>query len=305
MRVAGAIWSPLIPQRRSLFRPTMYMGDWLPTLAAAANIPLNQTALHLDGLNLWPALGDPTNNVNYENIDREIVHYLDDVWPVAALQQGEWKYVNGTTAAGRYNNVLTYRELYDTDPRSVDYFAAVKNSSTSQILQKYDKNELQRGQVNKLRNEATIDCGNGVQRSCNPLWEECLYNVAVDPCERNNLASLNEYKKILRRMRRSVRQHRSTSIPMANRRGSFEHSPSRHRCLWSNFLEDAPSEGKLRPFKDNLFHVSQKKNTNSSFRIFRLRSLRNALRNCYFSRGNKGGAYLRKETCFVKKPLIK
>ncbi|XP_004522436.1 arylsulfatase J [Ceratitis capitata] len=243
VRVAGAIWSPSIRELGSVFHPTMYIGDWLPTLAAAANIPLNSTELRLDGINLWPALTNHSaTNQSARTVNREIVHYLDDIWHVAALQKGDWKYVNGTTAAGRFDNLLTYRELYDTDPRGSDYFAAVRNSKVSAVLRKYAGVELTRDQVMSLRAEAAIKCGNGVQHGCNPLVEECLYNVAADPCERNNLASQSEYNSILRGMRKRVRKHRSTALPVANRRGHYENSPARHRCLWAPFLEEAPSE---------------------------------------------------------------
>ncbi|XP_036326656.1 arylsulfatase B [Rhagoletis pomonella] len=242
VRVAGAIWSPLMRERASLFHPTMYIGDWLPTLAAAANIPLNRSALRFDGINLWPALSGDSSNHSQPKKNREIVHFLDDIWHVVAFQQGDWKYVKGTTSAGRLDNLLTYRELADTDPRSLDYFAAVENSTTSQVLRKYDESQLQREQVEQLRNEATIRCGTGVQRSCNALLEECLYNVAVDPCERNNLATSREYSDVLARMRRRVRQHRRTAWPPGNQKGYFEYSPSHHRCAWTNFLEESASE---------------------------------------------------------------
>ncbi|XP_054735677.1 arylsulfatase B [Anastrepha obliqua] len=245
VRVPGVIWSPLLHKRGSIFQPTMYIGDWLPTLADAANIPLSRSGLRLDGINLWPALSGDSFNQSKQKLDREIVHHLDDIWHVVALLQGDWKYVNGTMASGRFDTLLTYRELYDIDPRSSDYFAAVANSTTSQILRRYDASTLERKLVNKLRYEAAIRCGNGVQRSCNALLEECLYNVAVDPCERNNLASSPEYGDILRRMRRRVEQHRHTAWPTNNRRGQSEYDPSYHRCTWTNFLQDTPTDDYL------------------------------------------------------------
>ncbi|XP_067647813.1 arylsulfatase B isoform X2 [Eurosta solidaginis] len=247
VRVAGAIWSPLIRGRGTLFPSTMYIGDWLPTLAAAANIPLDTSTLRLDGIDLWSTLGgdDSFNQSAQIKVEREIVHTIDAVWHVAALQQGDWKYVNGTVAAGQFDNVLTYRELSDTDPRNLDYYAAIENSTASQVLRKYDQTQLQRELVNQLRHDATVRCGGGVQHSCNALLEECMYNVAVDPCERNNLAASSEYNDILVRMRKRVQQRRRTAWSISNRSGRLEFSPSHHRCTWTNFLEDAPSEEAL------------------------------------------------------------
>lgn len=44
-------------------------------------------------------------------------------------------------------------------------------------------------EIREIRLSATIDCGNQSNETiCKPLEKPCLFNINVDPCERNNLA---------------------------------------------------------------------------------------------------------------------
>ncbi|XP_037956831.1 arylsulfatase B-like [Teleopsis dalmanni] len=241
VRVTGAIWSPLIEARASIFKQPIYVGDWLPTLAEAAGVELPKD-FELDGISLWSELKNDNTETNYK--EREIVHNLDDIWNVVSYMRGPWKYINGTTSNGAYDNLITYREEYDVDPRELRYVVEVRNSATSKALRKYDKYRLTMYRIEQLRDKAAVKCGN-LQRSCNALLEECLFNLNDDPCEQNNLVWDTAYKNILNDMRESVESYRKSATKPRNLPGQLEYDPSRHNCAWTNFLEEAPTNNTL------------------------------------------------------------
>lgn len=43
--------------------------------------------------------------------------------------------------------------------------------------------------MRKIRLTATVDCSNETKENvCRPLEKPCLFNIHIDPCEKNNLA---------------------------------------------------------------------------------------------------------------------
>ncbi|KAH8405014.1 hypothetical protein KR222_003147 [Zaprionus bogoriensis] len=240
VRVAGAIWSPLLQARGNPFTQPIYVGDFLPTLAHAAGIELPES-LKLDGIDLWPQLSGPKDAVH---VPREILHSLDDEWRVSSLMLGQWKYVNGTTAAGFNDNVLTYRELDELDPRASRYVVEVRNSPASRALARYDLQRLTQTRVNSLIRSAAVRCGN-MQRGCNALLEECLYDLGEDPCESNNLAYSERHAEVLRSLRDRVAQLRAGAVRPGNRPSARQADPSLHDCTWDNFEVKKAGAGKL------------------------------------------------------------
>ncbi|XP_017112014.1 arylsulfatase B [Drosophila elegans] len=230
VRVAGAIWSAQLQARGSIFSQPIYVADWLPTLSHAAGIELDGS-LQLDGIDLWPQLA---GSADAPHVPREILHILDDVWRVAALQLGQWKYVNGTTAAGQYDSLLTYRELDDLDPRESRYPVTVRNSATSRALSRFDLRRLTQQRISSIRRSAAVRCGD-LQRSCNPLLEECLYDISRDPCEQSNLAYSARHSDVLAALRRRVQELRASAMRPGNQASMPESNPTWHTCAWESF----------------------------------------------------------------------
>ncbi|EDW70749.1 arylsulfatase B [Drosophila virilis] len=230
VRVAGVIWSQLLTARGHLFTQPIYVGDFLPTLAHAAGIELPES-LQLDGIDLWPQLA---GSKDAPHVPREILHSLDDVSHFSSLLLGQWKYVNGTTLAGQFDQQLTHRELDELDPRARRYVVEVRNSPASKALARYDLQRLTQHRMHTLRRLATVRCGD-MQRGCNALLEECLYDLSVDPCELNNLAYSERHAEILATMRQRVQQLRAEALPPGNRPGVSYANPNLHECTWDNF----------------------------------------------------------------------
>ncbi|XP_017842072.1 arylsulfatase B isoform X1 [Drosophila busckii] len=230
VRVAGAIWSPLLQARGQLFTQPFYVGDFLPTLAHAAGIELSES-LQLDGINLWPQLAGAKDA---PHVPREILHSLDDIWSVSSLSLGQWKYVNGTTSAGQYDQVLTYRELDEVDPRHRRYTVELRNSPVSKALAHYDLQRLTQARIQTQLKSATVRCGD-MQRGCNALIEECLFDISVDPCESNNLVYSSRHSEILLALRQRVQQLRKSAWTPANQPSAPYSDPSLHQCAWETF----------------------------------------------------------------------
>ncbi|EDW76988.1 uncharacterized protein Dwil_GK11604 [Drosophila willistoni] len=236
IRVAGAIWSTQLQARGNKFTQPIYVADWLPTLAHAAGIDLPESSLQLDGLDLWPQLA---GSKDAAHVPREILHALDDVWHVSSMLLGHWKYINGTTASGTYDQVLTYRELDDLDPRNSRYVVEVRNSPASRALAHFDLQRLGQQKITSLRHSASVRCGN-LQRGCNPLVEECLYDIAADPCEQNNLIYSKQHEAVLMALRKRLQEFRLSALPPGNRPSMRQSDPSLHECTWDNFLVKQP-----------------------------------------------------------------
>ncbi|XP_005176718.1 arylsulfatase B-like [Musca domestica] len=241
LRVPGVIWSPLLKNRGSIFHPPIYMADWLPTLAAASKIELD---LPLDGLNLWPDLVGGVELSDPFQRQREIVHMLDEIWNITSYMRGQWKYIQGTTIDGQYDRVLVQRDANTTDPRSLDYEKSIKSSMASLSLRKYDRIPLSKKKIQEFRSSAQIQCGYEEEEAtpCDATREECLYDLSKDPCEQNNLASQPGYESILQEMRERVESLRSTAVPPKTGGSLLPYDPSYHDCVWSNFVEDEPTD---------------------------------------------------------------
>ncbi|EDV39291.1 uncharacterized protein Dana_GF25237 [Drosophila ananassae] len=237
VRVAGAVWSSKLEARGSIFTQPIYVGDWLPTLAHAADIELEPKILAgLDGIDLWPQL---SGAADAPHVPREILHSLDDVWKVGSLLMGHWKYVNGTTSAGQYDSVLTYREFDDIDPRESRYAVTIRNSPASRALTRLDLRRLTQQRIAGLRRSAAVHCGD-FQRSCNPLLEDCLFDISADPCEQNNLAYSERHSDVLAALRKRFRELRASASRPGNRASMPSADPTWHTCTWEAFEQQKP-----------------------------------------------------------------
>ncbi|TMW43721.1 hypothetical protein DOY81_011198, partial [Sarcophaga bullata] len=238
-RVVGAIWSPLLKNRNSLFQPPMYVADWLPTLAAAANISLESYNLQLDGINVWPELvTSTTETLVTNNSEREIVHMLDDMIAVKSYMKGQLKYISGSTINGQYDYVLMKRNPNVTDPREINYPQLIRNSLVSKALQRYDVSPLTSSKIQSLRSQAQIKCG-VLKSPCNPLQEECLFNIWQDPCEENNLAGRPLYASTLANIRQRLKELQESAVTPKTGGSVINNDPSRHNCVWAKFLEES------------------------------------------------------------------
>ncbi|TMW43720.1 hypothetical protein DOY81_011197, partial [Sarcophaga bullata] len=230
VRASAAIWSRKLEKLGTIWKQPIYIADFLPTLASAANIALDVNALKLDGLNLWSAL-----KYGYEAVEREILHNIDDIFGYEVYSKGKWKFINGTTSEGLYDGWLSQRPENDStevDPRYKLYEELVKNSVVWQELQKYSSSPNTIN-ITDLRLSASVQClyENSTENSaeqCHPLESPCLFDLDADPCEQENLYEKYKNSIILTEMLNRIEYFRQQAHEINNK-------PTDYRCDPANF----------------------------------------------------------------------
>lgn len=88
VRGAGLVWSPKLIKPGRVGRQLIHISDWLPTLlTAAGGDPSNLT---IDGMDMWHALSEDT-----ESPRKMVLHNIDDIFGIAGITYGDWKFIQG------------------------------------------------------------------------------------------------------------------------------------------------------------------------------------------------------------------
>ncbi|PRD36581.1 UNVERIFIED_CONTAM: Arsi [Trichonephila clavipes] len=184
IRVPSFIWSPLLRLKDSrISTQLMHVSDWLPTLYSAIGGGLSDLG-KIDGINMWKAL-----LYNLPSPRIEVLHNIDIFTGMMALRRGDYKLIVGTNndASDTWYKPGGFDEM--EVPSSMDDWIFKNDSLVKKILEESNLWILQI--ADSWRINATISCvqpppeGNG---GCDPSQSPCLFNIAADPCEYNNLA---------------------------------------------------------------------------------------------------------------------
>lgn len=91
VRGTGFLWTTKLLNPGRLYRGSMDIADWLPTLLRLAGGSNSSLLGGIDGLDMWKALNhqDPSPR-------RAVLHNIDDIYGVAALTLDDWKLVKGS-----------------------------------------------------------------------------------------------------------------------------------------------------------------------------------------------------------------
>lgn len=176
VRGAGLLWSPRLVRPGRVSRQLFHISDWLPTLITAAGG--NPSNLSIDGMDLWYALSEDT-----ESPRKMVLHNIDDIFGVAGLTYGDWKYIQGSTYNGQWDG------WYGPSGREWVYdIGGVIGSTAGRAVASIGL-ALSADVIRRLREDAMIKCPpkNDSLPLCKPLEAPCLFNVQQDPCEDNNL----------------------------------------------------------------------------------------------------------------------
>ncbi|XP_037824273.1 arylsulfatase B-like, partial [Lucilia sericata] len=210
IRSAALIWSPLLKQKNYVSNQVSHAIDWLPTLAAAANISLPED-LNLDGINLWPALSEAQ-----ESQPRRLLHVYDDIFGYSSYMKGNLKYVNGSSFEGKYDTWLGDINQDEMDPLSKNYEENILNSLVQQTL---GDQSVSKELIQNLRQQSTHTCPLNSEDytkdiyKCQPLKAPCYFDIEKDPCERYNLANL--YPLQVEILAQEVKEYRLGLTPTA------------------------------------------------------------------------------------------
>lgn len=242
LRSSAAIWSKEFERLGSVWKQRFYIGDLLPTLAAAAEIQLN-ASLQLDGLNLWSAL-----KYGYESVEREIVHNIDELEPYLVYTHGKWKIVNGTTNQGLYDGWLAERYNGEMDPRAAQYEEIIRNTSVWQHLQRL-RGDLPEVNISSMRLEATLQCPEApaTGKPCLPLVAPCLFDIDEDPCERNNLYEEHRNESFLLELWQRIEQFRRLAREPGNKPDDPKCDPRFYNNEWTWWQDERSRGSSLLP----------------------------------------------------------
>ncbi|XP_034104307.1 arylsulfatase B [Drosophila albomicans] len=227
IRSSAAIWSKRFSRLGRVWRQRFYIGDVLPTLAAAAGIQLN-SSLQLDGLNLWPAL-----MYDYDAVEREIVHNIDNSVPYVSYVHGRWKFVNGTTSGGQYDGWLSVRHN-QSDPRADHYEEVIRNTSVWQQLQELRGN-LASINISSMREEATVKCREPQPDDvpCLPLEGLCVFDMDEDPCEQNNIYEKMRDGRFITEYLQRIEEFNRKARPPGNKPADPQCDPRYYNNEWT------------------------------------------------------------------------
>lgn len=215
-----------------------HITDWLPTFAHLAGVSV---AGPIDGQNIWQAL-----SLELDSPRHEVLGHLDDSIGYSAYIKGPWKYVNGSTHGGQFDDWLN--EVDDTETHSSfeNYGKSVLQSEAgmalhpySYSLQKGRKHRMSEMDANSIRALSMVSCNvesNDVHEECNPLQAPCLFDIIADPCERRNLAAIR--RDVVSRMADAVDRFRHSAEPPRNRPSDRRSNPANFNNTWTWWYDE-------------------------------------------------------------------
>lgn len=201
----------------------MHVTDWLPTLAAAANITIKDKSI--DGVNQWKSISLGTKSKR-----KEILYNIENIVGYSAIMHQGWKLVNGTE---NIDNANWFGSSGADSKINFDGYArTILESEASRSLP-----AINLARMKTMRDEATVKCiskSNDVK--CDPSKSPCLFNIQEDPCEQNNLVDVNTDKfEILLAM---LSDHVDNMVPIRRRPSDPKCDPSNFNGTWTWWQED-------------------------------------------------------------------
>uniref|UniRef100_A0A182K373 Sulfatase N-terminal domain-containing protein n=1 Tax=Anopheles christyi TaxID=43041 RepID=A0A182K373_9DIPT len=228
VRGAALIWSSLLPRKGVVSNQWLHVSDWLPTLGHAARIRIPPNQSPIDGQNQWSTLMSSSSGgrtVVMNNAHKQFTYS-------SYIKRG-WKYVNGTMFKnydgwlGQLNSgeQLSAEEYFDR------FNAPGSIGSTM---------HLTRDRVESIRSQASLECTDMEETSCQPLVRPCLFNIVEDPCERNNQA--DQYPDILRDLEHEVNSYRKLGAASRKRPSDSRADPALHNFTWTWWQDELNSQ---------------------------------------------------------------
>ncbi|XP_059608024.1 arylsulfatase B-like [Phlebotomus argentipes] len=230
LRGMALVWSPLLQQRHRVSEHLTHITDWLPTFAQIAGSTSIKSA-ELDGFDIWETL-----SFNKPPVRREMVHCIDPIIGYSSVYLNGWKYINGTTFNGRFDDWLGEMP-FEEDPESLRYPHLVMESEVWRALNPFARRHMKSWDLERIRKKTKIVCEgqNPISTPCEPLKSPCLFHVASDPCEVSNLAHVrsSEVETIENKLRLLL----ENSVPPGNLPNDPRADPALNQGLWTWWLD--------------------------------------------------------------------
>ncbi|GFV77904.1 hypothetical protein TNCV_581 [Trichonephila clavipes] len=138
----------------------------------------------IDGQSIWEAL--VTNSRSPRTL---ILHNIDPINNVSSLRKGDLKLMTGnlTTGLESWSGQAVLEDM--EKPQSMDEWVFKDGSTVRDILRKEGMYLPKKADTWRKGSEVKCDGVPETANQCIPLDAPCLYNIATDPCEMNNIAN--------------------------------------------------------------------------------------------------------------------
>lgn len=239
-RVPACIYSPLIKNNHRVSNEFIHITDILPTMAAAANIKINDGKL--DGVNQWETITE-----NMKSARSEILYNIESVFGFSAIMSDGWKLVNGSE---NIKNADWFGSSGENAELSFkDYIEEVLNSETAKSLPKLSKSEIE-----EMFKNSTVECGELTSsEKCNPLKSPCLFDIVNDPCEMNNLAKSHPERVEI--LLSKLSHHINQMVPSRRKPSDARSDPKYHNSTWTWWLDDENGKNKVENEMDVTIYI--------------------------------------------------
>lgn len=195
----------------------------------------------IDGQNIWSAL-----SLEQDSPRNEVLGHLDDAIGYSAYIKGHWKYVNGSTYGGQYDEWLNEVDETETHSSFENYGKSILQSEAGMAFHPYSYS-LQKGRhhkmtemdANKIRASSIVSCdveSNEVYEECSPLHAPCLFDIIADPCERRNLAATRS--EVVTMLEDAVNRFRQSASPPRNRPSDRRSNPANFNNTWTWWYDE-------------------------------------------------------------------
>lgn len=219
----GFIWSPLLNKTAYTYNGLMHLTDWLPTLFTAAGGEPSLLPSSMYGKNLWPDLMRGAQ----ENFSRnELLHNIDDRQNVLAIRSGNYKLKSGTVFGGLQDGWYLPPGEKLTNLRLQNR----KESRVGKVLRNTEK-----GFKKNPSFPIILKCGE-MTSPCNMTEDKiCLFNIAQDPCEYNNLAKA--LPGVVDQLMALIDSYNKTAVTPGNVPADPMSNPALHGYYWGPWKE--------------------------------------------------------------------
>ncbi|CAH1798588.1 unnamed protein product [Owenia fusiformis] len=241
VRGTGFVWSPLFKKQGYVSEQLVHVTDWLPTILHAAGVDTHAPK-PIDGVDQFDSLSN-----NGVSARKEILLNIDPLTKTYAMRIGDFKLISGEMYNGKWSGWYPPYQLpkdsISFDPVSLTFDDNVKENEVSFMQQPRDP-ELYNNDLADILAQYTniptmkqapvkVDCGpkpSNASTNCKPTVAPCLYNVAIDPCEYNNIAE--SHPDIVKQLLARVQSYNATMVAPRNKPQDPAGFPDKHDWAW-------------------------------------------------------------------------
>ena len=217
IRANGFIWSSKLANKY-ISNHLLHIQDLMPTIYSAAGGNVSKLG-SIDGIDHWDVL-----NHNKNPLRNQLLHNIDDRWNVWAVRKGDFKLISGSTRNGNFDNWFTPPGINDNHSNG--------SIETDSLVTKVLK-QLPNYEYSSLK-KVILSC-NQTETLCNPRKKPCLFNIKLDPCERNNLA--DKMPELTQQLILLMKDYNSTAVPPLNQPSDPQSNPKFHNHLWDSWMD--------------------------------------------------------------------